>query len=90
MRRVIWSGEAIDNLDRIIAYIEQFNPLAAQRLGQRLRNAADALENISERVRIVAPGIRQLAAVRPYLIRYRIDGDTVYILRVRHGARLQD
>jgi hypothetical protein len=26
-------------------------------------------------------------AVPPYLIRYRIAGDTVFILRIRHGAR---
>ncbi len=25
--------------------------------------------------------------VRPYIVRYKVDGDRVQIVRVRHGAR---
>ncbi len=31
--------------------------------------------------------MREQVTAYPYIIRYRIDGDKVYILRVRHGAR---
>jgi plasmid stabilization system protein ParE len=31
--------------------------------------------------------MRELLAVSPYIIRHRIAGEQVVILRVRHGAR---
>ncbi len=32
VRRVVWTDEAVANLESIAAYISDFNPLAAQRL----------------------------------------------------------
>jgi plasmid stabilization system protein ParE len=49
--------------------------------------AADSLSEFAERGRPTHGGIRELTALSPYLIRYRIAGDTVFILRVRHGAQ---
>ncbi len=31
--------------------------------------------------------MRELVSAYPYIIRYRIDGDTVVILRIRHTSR---
>lgn len=87
VRRVIWSLDAIDDLIGIRAYIAQFNAFAAQRLSQRLESAALGLERSSERGRVVAHDVRQLAVVRPYLIRYRVEDDVVVILRIRHSRR---
>jgi plasmid stabilization system protein ParE len=28
-----------------------------------------------------------MTTVWPYILRYRVDDDTVFILRIRHGAR---
>jgi len=33
--------------------------------------------------------LRELLIVYPYIIRYRVAGDVVRILRVRHGMRLR-
>jgi len=31
-----------------------------------------------------------MTTVWPYILRYRVEGDTIIILRVRHGARAED
>lgn len=90
MRRIAWTEEAIGNLEEIVEYIELNNPAAAAQIGARLRALAESLATFSERGRPLGGEVRQLSVVRPYLMRYRVDGDVVTILRVRHGARLQD
>src|SRR4051812_1114372 len=87
VRRIIWSELARDDLLSIRGYIGQFNPLAAEQMAERLLAAADSLAEHAERGRPIGAGRRELVSIWPYLIKYRIDGDTVYILRVRHGAR---
>jgi toxin ParE1/3/4 len=85
---VVWTDRALANIEAIVAYIvSQHRPLAAQRLGQRLLAAGDALENHPDRGRTIPRGRRELAVITPYLIRYRIMGERVVILEVRHGAR---
>jgi plasmid stabilization system protein ParE len=34
--------------------------------------------------------LRELVTIRPYVIRYALDADTVFILRIRHAAQLFD
>ena len=88
MNKVIWSRLALGHLRSIRAYIEQFNPRAAQELAAALIEAGNNLEHFPHRGRQV-PGTdrRELVSVHPYIIRYRIVGSTVRILRVRHTAR---
>jgi plasmid stabilization system protein ParE len=64
--------------------------LAAQRLGQRLLLAGDALETSPDRGRPITRGRRELTVIAPYLIRYRLRGDQVIVLEVRHGASRTD
>jgi toxin ParE1/3/4 len=88
LNTVVWSNTALAHLRAIRAYIEQFNPHAAADVAASLLNAGSSLENYPYRGRIV-PGTdkRDLVTVYPYIIRYRIVGSVVRILRVRHTAR---
>jgi toxin ParE1/3/4 len=90
VRRVVWTAEARDNLRGIFGYVSAFNASAAFRLAGRLQIAADSLAEHPERGREAPRGLRELAAIHPYLIRYRIQDDAVIILRIRHGARETD
>ena len=95
MRRIIWSAEAVANLRRIFGYVSAFNAPAATRLARKLQAAADSLVEHPERGRPSTRGLRELAVIHPYLvryihpylIRYRIREDAMIILRIRHGAR---
>ena len=57
---------------------------------RRLAQAAQSLEGLPRRGRLMAYGRRELTIVYPYIIRYEIRGERVYIVRVRHGARAPD
>ena len=59
-------------------------------MATKLKSAAQSLELHADRGRPFRGGRRELVVIRPYLIRYRIVGDDVVILRIRHGARRPD
>lgn len=90
MVQVVWTRGAAIELRTIRAYIAQFSPLAAQRLAARLHRAARSLETEPDRGRPISRGRRELAVIRPYLIRYVREGERVIILEIRHGAREPD
>jgi plasmid stabilization system protein ParE len=87
LRRIVWTDEAVAHLEAIVEYVEAFNPAAARRLGERLIAVADSLAEFSERGRDAGNGRREMTTVWPYILRYRVEGDRVVILRIRHGAR---
>ena len=92
--RVVWTRTALRGVARAHDYIFDFNPQAATRMAEALLAAGESLVNFPPRGRPVRrksegqpardTGMRELASVSPYIIRYRIEGDTVVILRVRH------
>jgi toxin ParE1/3/4 len=88
LNEVVWTAESLANLRAIRAYIEQFNPAAAETVASRLINACQSLRSASFRGRPV-PGttIREVVAYNPYVIRYRVTGGKVVILRIRHSSR---
>jgi len=68
-------------------YITNYNPSAAERLAADLDAAANSLKIFPLRGRPgLVPTTRKLVVVWPYVIVYRVDGQTVEILRVWHGA----
>jgi len=88
LSRVVWTAHALANLRAIRTYIAQFNPTAATELATRLIAAGNSLEHFPHRGRPVrGTTMRELLTVSPYIIRYRIAGEEVLILRVRHSAR---
>lgn len=90
MAEVIWTDQAIEQLDRIVVYIEVFDRLAAERLRARLFDVASSLRDFPHRGRLAGNGRRELVTVPPYVLRYRVEGETVFITAVRHGARRPD
>lgn len=64
-----------------------FNPRAAAELAKRLEDATNPLRDYPEMGRKGRHGVRELTTVQPYLIRYRVVGDVIDIVTIRHGAR---
>jgi len=87
---VVWTDTAISDLDEIVAYIEQDSPKAAERMADKIVLAASSLETAPERGRQISNGRRELTTIPPDLIRYRLTGDVLQILEIRHGARRPD
>ena len=87
MAEVVWTDEASEQLDQIIAYVEQFDPAAALRTGEALYALGNSLSDFPRRGRLTAEGFREMVRVRPYILKYQIKGDRVIIRSIRHSAR---
>lgn len=86
--RVVWTIKALREIERIHDYLLAFNPDAATRVVVELREAGSGLINFPLRGRVV-PGtaLRELVTAFPYVMRYRVSGGQIFILRIRHAAR---
>jgi len=87
--RVRWLRRALRNLDEEAEYIARDNPLAATRIVERIATGVErlAIHPASGRPGRV-PGTRELlVSGTPYIVPYRVRGETVEILRVFHAAR---
>jgi toxin ParE1/3/4 len=84
-----WLESAFVDLHRIREYIRQFNPVAAQKTIACIEATATNLARFPEMGRSgEVPGTRELVISRlPYFLVYRLDGDTVHILRVLHDKQ---
>lgn len=90
MAEVVWTDRALADIEAIVQWISEDRPMAASRMAERLLAAGDSLEFQPLRGRSIARGRRELVFVAPYLILYRVQGDQVLILEVRHGAQEPD
>jgi plasmid stabilization system protein ParE len=90
MAEVIWSAEAIHDLEDIAAFIARDSEYQAAMFVQRLIDATDRLAEFPEGGRVIP----ELGATRfrevvegGYRIMYSVSGDQVHIDAVLHGAR---
>ena len=90
MKKIVWTAEAVEHLEAIVTYVSVYDPAAAERLAERLIEVADSLAEYSNRGRDAGDGRREMTTVWPYILRYRVEGERVIILRIRHGARDED
>lgn len=90
--KVVYTDEALQDLDAILAYLAQNYPTLANALERRLRLVMlrigawpQSAQEVAER-----PGVRVVPLVRyPYKIFYRVTTEAVEILHIRHVARRQ-
>ena len=87
MARVVWPAEVYEHLDEIVTYIARDNPVAAESIGARLIALGESLADFPGRGRPAGGRTREMTGVWPYLLRYRVIGDDVVIVSVRHGRR---
>ena len=88
--KLIWEPGALDDLTRLREFIQPHNPKAAGNAAKAIIGAASLLlehphlghpmDDLPEFNKLFIPFGR-----RGYVLRYRIDGETIVILRVWHG-----
>lgn len=85
---VTFTRAALRSLATIRAYIGRENLAAANRVAVQIVAACDRLEYLPERGRPgLVPGTRELVALWPYVIVYRITSAAVEIVNIWHGAQ---
>ncbi len=87
--RLEWSIFAQADREAIFDYIEADSPQAAATVDDRIGSQVETLARFPQSGRPGRiEGTRELVISRtPYIVAYRIQGDSVRVLRVLHGAR---
>jgi toxin ParE1/3/4 len=87
--RLRWTTPAAQDLYNIVRRIQQDNPVAAAKVAKTLFDGCGSLRNfprLSRKGRI--EGTRELVfRGLPYIVVYRIQDQSLEILRVYHGAQ---
>ena len=90
MTRVVWTPQALEDVEAIRDYIARDSIVAAADTVLKILRLADAIEEFPLAGRIV-PEIGDETVrerlVGNYRIVYRLSGDTAQVLTVYHGAR---
>ncbi|QGZ96272.1 type II toxin-antitoxin system RelE/ParE family toxin [Terricaulis silvestris] len=88
MHRVLFTERARADLDRLHAFLDAKSPRAAKRAVQRIIEGIDLLA-LFPRSGVIVKGDLRNAFIRfghsRYVVRYKIDADTVLITRIWHG-----
>jgi len=87
--RLEWSAFALADRHGIFDYFEAENPQAAIAVDARVEHGVEQLARFPESGRPGRiNGTRELVIQRtPYIAAYRVEGDSIRILRVLHGAQ---
>ena len=93
MRRVDWSGDALDEFDGIVAFIARDNPLAANKVADNIEQTIHDLAAMpTGRKGRVTGTYEKVVSGLPYIVAYALGNEprgheTITILRIIHGAR---
>ncbi len=88
MLPVRWRMSALEQLDAVVAYIAQHNPVAADTLQERIEFSVLPLSEHPYLFRPGrVPGTREIVAHPNYIVVYRVLADCVEIVSVVHASR---
>lgn len=87
--KIRWTSPALADLRDAVAYIARDNPAAARAVASRIW---EAVRRLREQPGIGRPGRvpdtrEYIVPGTPYIAAYRVEDETVIVLRVLHGAR---
>ena len=89
-RVLVWSPEAVEDIDAIAAYIERDSPWYARAVASKIVETAESIPEYPELGRMVPeiddPAIRE-RLVHRYRVIYRLDEARVLIVAVIHGRQ---
>lgn len=87
--KIRYSPESVDDLNRVMEFIESKNPSAAHRIAVKLQEGIDKLKQFPKIGLPVlkAPDPEQIRDlyISNYTVRYLITDEVIYILRVWHN-----
>ena len=88
MLAVNWKVVALDDLDEIIDYIDQRNPVAATDLHNIIKKAAEGLSETAYHFRYGRiQGTRECVVHPNYVVVYQVKSGRVDVLRVLHARQ---
>lgn len=88
MPKLVWRNSARQDVRRIITHIAEDDPIAAERLGDRIEATAARLPRYPRLYRTGrVPGTREAVVHPNYILVYRVIGEVIEVLAVVHARR---
>ena len=89
--RVRYTEEAIADVEEILLYIAERNLTAAEIVSMAIEQTADRIGSFPHSSQATdEPDVRMAPVGRfPYLLFYRVNRNEIWIVRIRHAARLR-
>jgi toxin ParE1/3/4 len=87
--RLVLAKRALGDLRDAITFIAQDDPIAAERMAARIREAAGLLTQFPNLGQPISDRGRRVFSVTgtPFRLIYRVDADSLTVFRIWHGAR---
>lgn len=87
---IAWLPDAVKDLARLREFIQEKNPAAALRAGEKIKEAAAVLVANPEAGKPVEEALPFRDLFVPfgsgnYILRYRQEGNRIFIVRIRHS-----
>jgi plasmid stabilization system protein ParE len=86
--KIKYSPESIDDLQRVVEFVEAKNPYAARRIAIDLQEGAEKLKQFPQIglpvLKATDPEVIRDLYINDYTVRYLITEEVIYILRVWH------
>lgn len=94
MPKVVWLPESLRDIERLLVFVREKSPEASKRAAQQIKKAASNLESYPMLGKAMEDdtGRRELSTSfgkAGYILRYRLEGDNIIILRVWHHLELR-
>ena len=89
MAEIRHSPQSEADLEAILEYLHQNQPTVAERYATAFYEKGAGARTVPEMGRLrpeIAPNLRS-TLVHPYVLFYRVEGETVQIVRILHGKR---
>ncbi|MBI3541306.1 MAG: type II toxin-antitoxin system RelE/ParE family toxin [Deltaproteobacteria bacterium] len=95
MSEIIWLPEAVKDMARLFDFLKGRNKGAAQKAAKLIKSGAALLQGqpLIGRLMDDSEDSRELFlpfGQSAYVLRYRLDGERVVVVRVWHGRELRD
>ena len=91
MARIIWTRQALDDLEQLLEFIAKQAPVAACRFAEKIIDRVEVLQKHSKLGGLIPEderGVYRQIVQGNYRVIYRSGGDFVYLVAVHHAARL--
>ena len=91
MARLIWTQQALDDLEQLLEFIAKDAPVAACRFAEKIIEHVEVLQKYPKLGGLIPEderGIYRQLVQGSYRVIYRSEGEFIYLVAVHHAARL--
>jgi toxin ParE1/3/4 len=85
---IVWSARAERDFQSLLDYTHKHSPRGAKRISERIHKRITDLLTMPHQGSLLPKNLRRLEITEtPYLLIFRIERDSIHLVRILHGRR---